>query len=128
MQLLNNLKLILRYNCLFIILIFIAIIYVLIFTVLIKYESKFTGDETVLTGEILEYSINGSKLQMQIKSKEEIIATYYIKSEDEKKGLLKKVSIGDSIYLTGSMKLPENNTIPNNFNYKRYLYNQRFYH
>ena len=79
MQHLNNLKLLLRYNILFIVLVILAIVYVFVFTVLIKYNSLYTGLETEINGTIKEYSINGNKLQMTINGTEDIIATYYIR-------------------------------------------------
>lgn len=128
MQHLNNLKLILRCNILFIVLFIFTILYILLFTVIIKYDSKYDGTETTITGKIREYSINGSKLQMTIASKEDIIATYYIKSEEEKENLLENIVIGQTINLSGTLELPLNNTIPNNFNYRKYLYNQKIYY
>ena len=125
---LTNLKLLLRCNILFIILFLFAIIYVFIFTVFIKYESKYVGSETKINGKIDEYSINGNKLQMEISGKEKIIATYYINTEEEKEYLLKTIGIGKSIYLSGSLNNPINNTIPNNFNYKNYLYNKKIFY
>ena len=128
MQRLNNLKLILRCNILFIVLFIFTILYILLFTVIIKYDSKYDGTETTITGKIREYSINGSKLQMTIASKEDIIATYYIKSKEEKETLLKRIGIGKTIDLSGTLELPLNNTIPNNFNYRKYLYNQKIFY
>ena len=128
MQHLNNLKLILRCNILFIVLFIFTILYILLFTVIIKYDSKYDGTETTITGKIREYSINGSKLQMTIASKEDIIASYYIKSEEEKENLLENIGIGQTINLSGTLELPLNNTIPNNFNYRKYLYNQKIYY
>ena len=125
---LTNLKLLLRCNILFIILFLFAIIYVLVFTVFIKCESKYIGNETKINGKIDEYSINGNKLQMEISGKEKIIATYYINTEEEKEYLLKTIGIGKSIYLSGSLNSPINNTIPNNFNYKNYLYNKKIFY
>lgn len=125
---LTNLKLLLRCNILFIILFLFAIIYVFVITVLIKYESKYVGSETKISGKIDEYSINGNKLQMEISGKEKIIATYYINTEEEKEYLLKTIGIGKSIYLSGSLNSPINNTIPNNFNYKNYLYNKKIFY
>lgn len=125
---LTNLKLLLRCNILFIILFLFAIIYVFVFTVFIKYESKYVGSETKINGKIDEYSINGNKLQMEISGKEKIIATYYINTEEEKEYLLKTIGIGKSIYLSGSLNNPINNTIPNNFNYKNYLYNKKIFY
>ncbi len=127
-QHLRNLKLILRCNILFIILLIFSLLYIFLFTVIIKYESKYDGAETTITGKIKEYSINGSKLQMTIAAKEDIITTYYIKSKEEKETLLKRVGIGKTISLSGTLELPLNNTIPNNFNYRKYLYNQKIFY
>ena len=127
-QHLRNLKLILRCNILFIILLIFSLLYIFLFTVIIKYESKYDGAETSITGKIKEYSINGSKLQMTIAAKEDIITTYYIKSKEEKETLLKRVGIGKTISLSGTLELPLNNTIPNNFNYRKYLYNQKIFY
>ena len=104
------------------------VIYVLIFTVIIKYESVYSGNETKLIGRIKEYSINGNKLQMTITAQEDVIATYYIKTQDEKLYLLKNIKVGNSILVNGTLKEPMNNTVPNNFNYKNYLYNQKIFY
>ena len=127
-QHLKTLKLILQYNLLFVILGIFCFIYFLFFTVVIKYESKYTGDETIITGTIQEYSINGNKLKLTILGKEKIVATYYMKSWNEKEHLLEKVGIGKTINVRGSIQEPLNNTIPNNFNYKKYLYNQKIFY
>ena len=128
MQHLNNLKIILRCNIVFLIMMLFMVIYVLIFTVIIKYESVYSGNETKLIGRIKEYSINGNKLQMTITAQEDVIATYYIKTEDEKLYLLKNIEVGNSILANGTLKEPMNNTVPNNFNYKNYLYNQKIFY
>ena len=46
-------------------------------------------------------------------------------TEEEKEYLLKTIGIGKAVYLSGSLNSPINNTIPNNFNYKNYLYNKK---
>ena len=123
-----NLKNILQYNLLFVVLITLSIIYVIIFTKLIKYESVYDITENRIEGIIKTFSINGDKLKLEIKAKETIIANYYIKSEDEKNDILDKIGIGKRILIYGSLKKPLNNTIPNNFNYKNYLYNKKIYY
>ena len=128
MQHLNNLKALLQYNKLFVILFIFIFFYSLFFTQIIKYHSKYQGNETEIMGTIKEYSINGNKLKMTIEAREDIIATYYISSLEEKEYLLKNVGIGKTIYLNGTLNEPMNNTVPNNFNYKNYLYNQHIYY
>ena len=123
-----NLKNILQYNLLFVVLITLSIIYVIIFTKLIKYESVYDITENKIEGIIKTFSINGDKLKLEIKAKETIIANYYIKSEDEKNDILDEIGIGKRILIYGSLKKPLNNTIPNNFNYKNYLYNKKIYY
>ena len=127
-QLLNNLKNILQYNLLFVLLILLSIIYVIIFTKIIKYEPVYDITENKFYGTIKSFSINGDKLKLEIEAKETLIANYYIKSEEEKINLLEKIGIGKKILISGNLKKPLNNTIPNNFNYKDYLYNKKIYY
>ena len=125
---LNNLKIILQCNVIFIILTIIIIPYVLVFTKVIKYESAYTGNEISITGKIKEFSINGNKLKLTISAKEDIIATYYLESIDEKEELFNNIAIGKTIKLNGRLESPLKNTIPNNFNYKKYLYNEKIFY
>ena len=125
---LNNLKIILQCNVIFIILTIIIIPYVLVFTKVIKYESAYTGNETSITGKIKEFSINGNKLKLTISAKEDIIATYYLESINEKEELFNNIAIGKTIKLNGRLESPLKNTIPNNFNYKKYLYNEKIFY
>lgn len=97
-------------------------------TLVIQYESIYSGDETSITGSIMSYSINGNKLKMNIKDKEEVIATYYIKTEEELVYLKENIGIGKTITVNGTLNEPINNTIPNTFNYKKYLYNNKIYY
>ena len=125
---LNNLKIILQCNVIFIILTIIIIPYVLVFTKVIKYESAYTGNEISITGKIKEFSINGNKLKLTISAKEDIIATYYLESINEKEELFNNIAIGKTIKLNGRLESPLKNTIPNNFNYKKYLYNEKIFY
>ena len=103
-------------------------IYCLITTKVIQYESIYNGDETSITGKIISYSINGNKLKINIKDQEEIIATYYIETQEELAYLKENIGIGKTITVNGSLNRPLNNTIPNTFNYKKYLYNSKIYY
>ena len=104
------------------------VIYVFIATKIIQYDSIYNGDESSITGSIISYSINGNKLKMNIKDKEEVIATYYIKTEEELVYLKENIGIGKTITVNGTLNKPLNNTIPNTFNYKKYLYNNKIYY
>lgn len=104
------------------------VIYVFMATIVIQYESIYRGNETSITGSIMSYSINGNKLKMNIKDKEEVVATYYIKTEEELVYLKENIGIGKTITVNGTLNEPINNTIPNTFNYKKYLYNNKIYY
>ena len=51
-----------------------------------------------------------------MQKKENLIVNYYLTEE-------KEISIGDTITVTGELIKPSKNTIPNIFNYQKYLYN-----
>ena len=105
----------------------LAISYILIMTKVVTYESKLEDNLTNLTGNIISYTIDGNKLSMLIKAEEKVQVTYYILAEEEKKYLQENILIGEKVQLTGTVNIPYNNTIPNTFNYKEYLYNNRIY-
>ncbi|MBQ9834013.1 MAG: DNA internalization-related competence protein ComEC/Rec2 [Bacilli bacterium] len=100
--------------------------YVIFFTIIIKYESVL-NDETILKGQIINYSFKEDKLSLTIKTKEKIIANYYIENQKEKDKLQKLIKFGDYIVIKGNLKELSNNTIPNTFNYKKYLYNKKIH-
>ena len=56
-----------------------------------------------------------NKITLYIKAKEKLVVNYYTEEEID-------ISLGDKIKTTGTLKVPSNNTIPNLFNYKKYLY------
>ncbi len=99
----------------------------MIFTKWITYESKIAEDTTTLTGNILSYTIDGNKLSMQVKAEEKVQVTYYINSLEEKNYLKENILIGSKVVLEGSVSSPYQNTIPNTFNYAKYLYNNKIY-
>ena len=124
---LKRLKNLLLFNKFFIFLFFIIIIYVSIFTIIIKYDSVYENKYYTINGRILNYNIDGDKISIIIKSKEKIQVNYYIKSLKEKKYLEQNICLGCHIVLSGNIEDIKHNTIPNTFNYKRYLYNKKIY-
>ena len=124
----KSVKQILQYNKLFAFTLIILILYIFLFTKVIKYKSNYNIKDSILSGNITSISINGNKLTLEIKGKEKVIANYYIKTLDEKNNILNILHHGDEILLEGTFKVPSNNTIPNNLNYKNYLYNKKIYY
>lgn len=124
----RSLKIILQYNKLFIVFFIFLCIYILLFTKIIKYESKFDIRKNVFEGVITSIKFEGDRLVLDVKGEERLIANYYVKSKEEKNTILDVIHHGDKIMLKGTLKVPFNNTIPNNFNYKKYLYNKKIYY
>ena len=101
----KNLKQILAYNKLFVFIGIFVLLYVILFTKVIKYTSKYDGTENKVTGIITNITLDGNKLTLKIKAKENIIANYYLKTKEEKDNILNLVHIGDSIEFVSAPKV-----------------------
>lgn len=127
MSFLQKLKIILQSKYFIFISLFFALLYIFIGTKLITYDTNLSENTHVLTGNVVSYTIDGNKLSMLIKASEKVQVTYYINSIEEKDYLQKELLIGEEVILEGDITKPYQNTIPNTFNYQRYLYNNRIY-
>ena len=127
MPYLLRLKIILQSKKFIILSLLFISIYALIMTKGITYESKLEDNTTKITGNIISYTIDGNKLSMLIKTNEKIKVTYYINTLEEKEYLQENLLLGSKINLEGTLNEPYNNTIPNTFNYKEYLYYNKIY-
>ncbi|MDE5539719.1 MAG: competence protein ComEC family protein, partial [Bacilli bacterium] len=107
-------------------LIFLSI-YIFLFTKFITYDSVYPLDTTNLSGTILDYKIDGDKLSLLVLGEEKVQVSYYFKSKDEKELYESNLKLGMRVNLDGTISVPSNNTIPNTFNYKDYLYNKKIY-
>ena len=112
-----KLRKILLYDSLYLILLLFSIIYIVVYINLYKNESKYSTNCTKFNLKIKDYKIDGDKLSIDFF--DEIIGVYYFKNILEKESF--NYSINDELSITGSLKVPSNNTIPNTFNYKKYL-------
>ncbi|HOP65693.1 MAG TPA: DNA internalization-related competence protein ComEC/Rec2 [Bacilli bacterium] len=106
----------------------IAFLFFIAKTILIKYESKYDLNTNNITGKLIKYNIDGDKLSFIIKDKEKIKGIYYIASLKEKEMLIENLKLGITINIKGELTEPNNNTIPNTFNYKKYLYNHQIFY
>lgn len=122
-QFMNRLKHILRSRYLFKIIFILSIIYVVVVTKCITYQSKYSVSDNSFIVKILEIKKDEDKISMLVKGKELLKATYYYKNNSE----YNDIDIGDIIKIKGDLKEPSNNTVPNTFNYKEYLYNKKIY-
>ena len=83
-------------------------------------KSNYSLEDTYIKGILTEYNIDGNKMSFIIKGKERIKCTYYINSIEEKEEL-SKLKLGIYMALEGNLSIPSINTIPNTFNYQKYL-------
>ena len=113
----NHLKKILQSNYIIIFLIvFIFLTY--LYTINIKKESIYNQEETNFIGTIIKKTKTDYGYSLTIKGKEKLII------------YTKKCSynLGDLVSVKGKLELPKNNTVPNNFNYKKYLSRQNIFY
>ncbi len=102
-------------------------IYIIINVFIIKRTSQYNVQENSIKGKVLFYKIDGDKLSIILKAQEKVMINYYFKNEKEKYNYQTNFKINSLIYVEGSFKEPPKNTIPNTFNYKKYLYSQKIY-
>ena len=115
-----RLKTLLKYNYFYIILVILVLCLTFIRNSFYN-ESKFNGSETSFVGIVDEIKKSDDYYKITIKSKEKIIGSYYSKEP-------LNISLGDKITFKGTLSKPKNNTIPNTFNYRKYLYNHHVYY
>ena len=113
-----KLKTILQSNKIYYIFILITIVYTFICVKNYQPDDTYNINQKEFILTIKEYRIDGDKLSIEFK--ENLIGNYYIKTQEEKEKI--KLNINDKLYLKGTLNTPTNNTIPNTFNYKKYLY------
>ena len=115
----KRLRHILQHRYLFKILAIIIVIMTIIFTQFTKKESIYSN-ESLFEGTIYKIKEQDTKTTIYIKAKENLVINYYDK--------ISNLNLGDKIQVEGVLEKPSNNTIPNLFNYQKYLYyNEIFY-
>ena len=118
-----KLRIILLCDYLYYILLFITCIFLLI-NINKKIEIPILTDNSY---ELIinDYKINDKTITIYF---DDIIGKYCIDNDDEIKNFKNNYSFGDKVYIEGKISVPNNNTIPNNFNYKDYLYHKYIYY
>jgi len=82
--------------------------------------SKYNGDEEEFIGMVYKIKETDTKRMIYINGIEKLIVNDYDKEL--------KIELGDQIRVFGNLEEPNNNTIPNLFNYKKYLYYDEIYY
>ena len=121
MHYLKKLKRILQSRYLFKILFIISLVYILIYIKLDNKESIINENTKQFTGIITNYKYEDNKYTIHLKNKETIIVNYKTDTKLD-------IKYGDTIKVTGTLSKPNNNTIPNVFNYKKYLERKEIYY
>ena len=93
----KRLRTILQYRYTFKYLTLVIVSIVSIFVILFPKNTKYTGSETNIVGVIKQINIDGNKLTMLIKDKEDIIVNYYFDNEKEKIKFVSELELGDTI-------------------------------
>ncbi len=115
---LAKLKTILQSKYTYYFLLSFAILYIYLFTVVIKYDTKIQSYDNIV-GTIIDVSYDGEKTEFILDSKELVRCLYYNKDVSD--------LLGSKVVIKASKINAYNNTIPNTFNYKKYLYNNKIY-
>ena len=118
-----KLRIILLCDYLYYILLFITCIFLLI-NINKKIEIPILTDNSY-EFIINDYKINDKTITIYF---DNMIGKYYVDNNDEIKNFKSNYSFGDKVYIEGEISVPNNNTIPNNFNYKDYLYHKYIYY
>ena len=123
----KNWKVILQSNAFFFLFLFLAVC-AIFFHFLVPKKSEYSSEETFFSGHIIDYSIDGDSFSFTMKGRENLKVFYTLKSEEEKEFFYNIIGYGSKVEVSGVLELPKENTIPNTFNYKEYLYyNHIFY-
>ena len=108
-------KIISPYNLAIIFIFFFSLIYVL-FYINHKPVSKYSLNDTIVTGYIYDCQSSEDKTTLKIKGKENLLINYYDDFE---------CKLGEQIKAVGEMKKPKSNTNFYLFNYKNYLLSEK---
>ena len=93
-------------------------IYLIIFFSNYKLDHIYNENDNYFELNIKKYKIDGDKLTIEFNN---LIGSYYFKTYEEKQTFINNYSINDLLSIKGTLVKPNNNTIPNTFNYKKYL-------
>ena len=118
MYYLIKLKNLLQYKYFFILFIVICLSFVRI-----DNKSNYDFDETFFYGVVQDYQYKENYITFVINGKEKLKCNYYIEDSDKI-----DIKYGDKLLINGKLNKPNNNTIPNTFNYKKYLENNNIYY
>ncbi len=115
-----NLRKILLCNTLYYLLLLISIFNIFIYNKIYIPQKIKENDKYIL--KLNNYNINGNKLSLEF---DNLRGTYYFDKEEDLTNFKRNYNLGDTVEVKGTLEAPTNNTIPNTFNYKNYLYHKK---
>jgi len=83
--------------------------------------SKIDISRNEFVGIIKNINKGSDKISFIIENNEKILCNYYTEKEID-------IKLGDKVLVKGEFKKPSNNTIPNTFNYKKYLESKNIFY
>jgi competence protein ComEC len=110
----KKLKIISLFKIIFLI---FVILYVYIFNKYLIYKPHYETGKNIIYGTIIDIKVS-DKTEIILKAKDKIKITFYEKLD---------YKIGDYVKIEGELKFPNNNTVFNLFNYKKYLLSKHIY-
>ena len=124
MRFLKRLKIILQYKFIYLFLFFIALVAYFVSSNLehVSCYSFFKDEKFIITNIIIkDYGI-----RLDLKGKEKVIGYLYY-DEDKIDEFVSSFELGDEVLVSGNISDINNNTVPDTFNYKKYLYSNKIY-
>lgn len=86
-------------------------------------NSVYKINDTNFYGVVIDYQYKDNYISLVLNGKEKLKCNYYLDNNEKF-----DINYGDTLYLKGKLKKPNNNTIPNTFNYKKYLEHNDIYY
>ncbi len=83
--------------------------------------SKYSIEDTLISGYIHSYKIDGNKLTIEINGLEKIIGNYYFDKEEDISNFKRDFKTGDYVEIKSTLIKPKDSGLFNQFSYKEYL-------
>ena len=120
----TKLKIILQSRFFYICFLLFVILYLLLCIKLDSNISVYNVNENNFVLNVYDYKINEDYIKLTLCNKECLIGNYYFENINE----VRNIKYGSKVIVKGILEEPSNNTIPNAFNYKKYLKNNGIYY
>ena len=120
----TKLKIILQSKYFYIVILLLTILFVFLNVNFSNNKSVYDKKDNEFILYIDDYKLNDDYIKLTLCDGECLIGNYYFKSLDE----IFEIKYGSKVIVSGNLEEPSNNTIPNNFNYKKYLNNKGIYY